>query len=98
MQSPVKVWRKDPRFLTDYYKPGMDLGEPDDEYQPEPLVKPESKNPKIPKKGGPARKEVITKKQYERLRAQGLSRAAIAAAYGIGYSTLGAWIKEWGLK
>jgi hypothetical protein len=46
--NPVSVWRLSPEELK-AYKPGQDLGKPDEIIQPGTLVKPGSKSPPIPK-------------------------------------------------
>lgn len=92
--STIKIWRKDPRFLTDYYQYGMDLGKPDEVIQPESLVKAAERDPQVPKVNGA---HSITKAVYDRLKTQGLSDKAIAAAYGISPTTLGRRKKELGL-
>lgn len=93
MQSPIKVWRKDPRYLTDFYQPGMDLGPPDEIIQPESLVKPGDINPPIPRRG--RSKKHITRQEYQRLKRQKLSDRSIAAAFDISTMTLTRRKREW---
>jgi hypothetical protein len=44
INGPIKIWRKTPEELANY-KPGQDLGEPDEIVEPETLIRKGDRNP-----------------------------------------------------
>jgi Response regulator containing a CheY-like receiver domain and an HTH DNA-binding domain len=101
MIEPVKVWKLSPgEFNRVLQNPGMDLGKPDRVYQPESMI--DKLPPTLLNKVGRKRKRKggkrppsITKEQYQKLAADGLSKDQICERMNISIVTLKKRIREW---